>query len=64
MRPLRRLMSHLEAGDQNAKQGVEAKLGDVTREDIEGALKVTTSTASADKDKYDKFSQQFGQVLG
>ena len=63
MRPLRRLMSHLEAGEGSNATQVEAKLGDVTNDDIKGALEVTTSTASADKEKYDKFSQQYGQVL-
>lgn len=62
MRPLRRLMAELESGQAPSK-GIEAKLGDIELADIEGAIKVTTSTASADADKYNKFSQQFGQVL-
>mmetsp|Transcript_11062 Transcript_11062/g.27837 ORF Transcript_11062/g.27837 Transcript_11062/m.27837 type:complete len:173 (+) Transcript_11062:1581-2099(+) len=62
MRPLRRLMSQLEAGGAQ-RSGVEAKLGDISAEDIDGALRVTSSTASADSEKYDKFNKQFGQVL-
>mmetsp|Transcript_30621 Transcript_30621/g.54847 ORF Transcript_30621/g.54847 Transcript_30621/m.54847 type:complete len:172 (-) Transcript_30621:27-542(-) len=62
MRPLRRLMAALESGG-NQRSGVEAKLGDISAEDISGALKVTSSTASADSDKYDKFSEQYGQML-
>ena len=61
MRPLRRLMAELEAGVTPSSG--EAKLGPITIDDVEGALAATSSTASADSDKYAEFSKQYGQVL-
>jgi len=63
MRPLRRLMSELEAGVTKTDSAAEAKPGPITLDDIEGALSVTSSTASADVEKYTEFSRQYGQIL-
>jgi katanin p60 ATPase-containing subunit A1 len=59
MRPLRRIMKKLEAGDVS---GEHVKLGPVTAEDVVSACQVVKPAQRVNDDKYSRWAEEFGSV--
>ena len=72
MRPLRRLMDWLMTNDDDDSEldsgagddGAEVRVGEITREDVAGALAATRPTQTdAHARRYEEWTRSFGAVL-
>ncbi|KAL5577235.1 hypothetical protein UlMin_018934 [Ulmus minor] len=63
MQPLRRLMAHLEERQEVVPEDELPKVGPITHEDIEAALKNTRPSAHLHAPRYDKFNADYGSQI-